>query len=983
MPRSACPPRQTGLSRRRTSNAMVFVLAAGLAGSVPAAEPPPTPPAAQVLIVTGIDYPGHPWKQTAPRLAQLLEQDPRLRVTTIEDPHFLDSAALDRYDAAVLHFMNWEKPSPGPAARENLRRFVARGKGLVLVHFACGAWQDWPEFASLAGQVWDPKLRGHDPRGPFQVRILDSTHPVTRGLQDFRTEDELYTCLAGALPIHILAAARSVVDGKDYPMAFVLGYGQGRIFHSPLGHDLKAFEAPAVGELFRRGTAWAARIEPVASKTPKAASAPSASASATNSVIGPQRQGRGPGLQTPAGLIPSRAGTNAIVPSPQPAPAALKPSASPEPPAARPKAPPSETGLFRARVEAREGRWHVAGRIRQVILDPDTLRLEVRTPGHAWFTAASMPGDLLVRHSGASRPLQLSAARRREIAPYHNGFQSGLQIRLSEFGEAPALVPIELRLRVALEGPDEEVVFDLNAIETAAAVEECRWPAGFDPGCYDTTVVPFMQGMRLPKEWPKKVALYDTMSFGRGLYQPWWGHLWGNLQKEGAVLVLLETPVDAGCRFEHPAGGPTRIAPRWIHSLGRWAYPRRLRWCFFDEGDHVTLAKRYRQHAISTGRFVSLEEKIARNPAVARLLGSPVVHTSILYHIEPASSYYHKDNPALNHQGVTFAERAADLESLAQRGFPRFYVHLDGWGRRGYDNLHPDVLPPGPEAGGWHGLRQLAAACDRLGCPLALHDQYRDYYLDADSFDARHALMQQDGGRPVHSTWYGGRQTVLCPSLAPGHVRKNHRAILDHGVALRGVYLDVFSVVPPEECYHPDHPVTRADCLQHRGEALDSVRAWGGIVSSEEPSDWSIPHLDLVHHGPYALDPNPGKGPALGIPTPLFNLVYHDALLIPWSLERGAWGIPETDSGFLHGLGNAGLPYLSLHPSPLEAERVRTMTALHRRVGLLEMTDHKFIEPAGRRQQFAFADGTRVTIDLDRDSYEILPALTEAELAGR
>ena len=59
------------------------------------------------------------------------------------------------------------------------------------------------------------------------------------------------------------------------------------------------------------------------------------------------------------------------------------------------------------------------------------------------------------------------------------------------------------------------------------------------------------------------------------------------------------------------------------------------------------------------------------------------------------------------------------------------------------------------------------------------------------------------------------------------------------------------------------------------------------------------------------------------------------------------------------------------------------MTALHRRVGLLEMTDHKFIEPAGRRQQFAFADGTRVTIDLDRDSYEILPALTEAELAGR
>ncbi|MCB1127960.1 MAG: hypothetical protein KDM81_15810, partial [Verrucomicrobiae bacterium] len=94
---------------------------------------------------------------------------------------------------------------------------------------------------------------------------------------------------------------------------------------------------------------------------------------------------------------------------------------------------------------------------------------------------------------------------------------------------------------------------------------------------------------------------------------------------------------------------------------------------------------------------------------------------------------------------------------------------------------------------------------------------------------------------------------------------------------LRGAYLDVFSVVPPDECYAPEHPVTRTECLRYRGESLDSVRSWGGVVSSEEPSDWSIPHLDLVHHGPYALRPDPGHGPAMGIPVPLFNLVYHDA----------------------------------------------------------------------------------------------------------
>lgn len=146
-------------------------------------------------------------------------------------------------------------------------------------------------------------------------------------------------------------------------------------------------------------------------------------------------------------------------------------------------------------------------------------------------------------------------------------------------------------------------------------------------------------------------------------------------------------------------------------------------------------------------------------------------------------------------------------------------------------------------------------------------------------------------------------------------------------------------------------------------------------MSSEEPADWAVPHLDLVHHGPFALDPNPGSGPAMGIPIPLYDLVYHDALLLPWSLGKGAWGIPETDLGFLHGLGHAGLPYLSLAPSAAELEQVRTMCALNSRVGLLELTSHQFLDGSFRRQRFTYADGTAVTIDLDAGTWEITPKL--------
>jgi len=158
----------------------------------------------------------------------------------------------------VLHYVKWHKPDLGEPCQENLKKFVTGGKGLVVVHFACGAFQKWAGFEELAGRVYNPKLRGHDPHGTFTVRITDGKHPITAGMKDFQTLDELYTCLDGKTPIQVLAMATSKVDKKDYPMAFVLTAGKGKVFHCPLGHDVRAFAAEGVQELFRRGTAWVA-----------------------------------------------------------------------------------------------------------------------------------------------------------------------------------------------------------------------------------------------------------------------------------------------------------------------------------------------------------------------------------------------------------------------------------------------------------------------------------------------------------------------------------------------------------------------------------------------------------------------------------------------------------------------------------------------------------------------------------------------------
>jgi type 1 glutamine amidotransferase len=217
-----------------------------------------------VLLVTGIDYPGHPWKQTSAALKEVLDKDPRLKVRIVEQPNALASPQLTQWDVVIVHFMDWEVPGPGPEARENLRQCVAGGKGMMLTHFACGAWdnQEWPEFQKLAGRIWNPKLRAHDPHGTFTVEVADPQHPITRGMKPFDTLDELYTCLDGDVPIHIVATAKSKVDQKDYPMAFVLDYGKGRVFHTVLGHDARAYASAGVGDLLRRGCAWAAKLTP-------------------------------------------------------------------------------------------------------------------------------------------------------------------------------------------------------------------------------------------------------------------------------------------------------------------------------------------------------------------------------------------------------------------------------------------------------------------------------------------------------------------------------------------------------------------------------------------------------------------------------------------------------------------------------------------------------------------------------------------------
>jgi uncharacterized protein len=211
----------------------------------------------KVVIVTGENsYAGHVWKETSAELKNILEADKRLQVSLESNPNFIAEDGFLSYDAAVFDFRNAKPLEKDEKVQANILKFLGDGKGLVVIHWANGAFPYWPEFVNIVGRAQQSK---HDPRGPFTVRIVNHDHPITSGMQDFETDDELYYDMKeGSRPVEILATAHSKVMDKDFPMAMTLQYGKGRVFNTPMGHDVKALKVPGVAEIIRRGTDWAA-----------------------------------------------------------------------------------------------------------------------------------------------------------------------------------------------------------------------------------------------------------------------------------------------------------------------------------------------------------------------------------------------------------------------------------------------------------------------------------------------------------------------------------------------------------------------------------------------------------------------------------------------------------------------------------------------------------------------------------------------------
>ena len=189
---------------------------------------------------------------------------------------------FDKYDVVVSNYngQSWPK-----AINDALEARLKAGKiGLVIVHAANNAFGGWKEYNRMIGMGWRgsnggdwlflddqgktvkmPSGQGggssHAYTGPFTVTLRDDNHPVTKGMprEWMHNNDELYDHMRGPIEnVHLLATAYSKGTKVHEPMIWTVSYGKGRVFHTPMGHDVNAMRCVGFAATLQRGTEWAA-----------------------------------------------------------------------------------------------------------------------------------------------------------------------------------------------------------------------------------------------------------------------------------------------------------------------------------------------------------------------------------------------------------------------------------------------------------------------------------------------------------------------------------------------------------------------------------------------------------------------------------------------------------------------------------------------------------------------------------------------------
>ena len=226
----------------------------------------------------------------------IADESPEAVTEPQPDPDY--SPQFNEYDLVISNF-GWKASEWPESTQKAFEEYMINGGGLVVVHAADNSWANWDAFNEMIGiGGWGGRTNGgdnyyihydrdelkkdttaggcgsHGAQMEFIIKNRAPEHPIMKGIPDewLHTKDELYEKLCGpAKNITVLATAYSdevgnsppwneevKASGKHEPILMALNYGNGRIFHSTMGHMDYSMECVGFITTFQRGAEWAA-----------------------------------------------------------------------------------------------------------------------------------------------------------------------------------------------------------------------------------------------------------------------------------------------------------------------------------------------------------------------------------------------------------------------------------------------------------------------------------------------------------------------------------------------------------------------------------------------------------------------------------------------------------------------------------------------------------------------------------------------------
>ena len=429
---------------------------------------------------------------------------------------------------------------------------------------------------------------------------------------------------------------------------------------------------------------------------------------------------------------------------------------------------------------------------------------------------------------------------------------------------------------------------DPAMVESVWLLDEAFWATDAEAG---SIAVPARMGILIPATSRRDFSRdFDTYAY-EGCHMEWVGAV-----KQGATaMITWQDPYTTPrVKSELPKSG--ELAGRQVLSLSlrlrKSAHS--LQVMFPGKGDYMAIAKAYRPLAAERRMVVPWTQKISEVPERKKLFGA--INFKLWACLDRRMNAASTEQKFLE-VDWTFDEAAQVAEHLKNDlKLDRVLFILGGWTHRGYDNEHPDIMPPAPECGGGTALADCSRRVQKLKYVFGLHDNYQDIYHDSPSWSESLVMKRRDGSLVKGGVWWGGQAYLICSheSIRLAQRPQNLPAVkkLTHADSY---FFDTTFAADLQECYDPHHPLQKPDDMHCKQELCNYGRGVFGIFGSEDGREWAIARADFFegltgvsgryfHNAKLLAETG-------GCSVPLFEAVFRDTIAL-----YGKYGYDITKS---------------------------------------------------------------------------------------